>query len=183
MNNGCVFFLFMLLYAIMILSALTAAFGFLIYNGVFWGKIQGIFNFIPNSYGHLKQIWMVSLAAWNLGIIVPLVGPAVPALINIIWTYPSTCNNVNKPQFIAAAYNDTQFIKIWDKYLQHNYPESNYTNWENSEWFKNWFNERCNQPFVINLTFLIIMFLPLFIYALIKFLTSHTNKEGYERQL
>lgn len=182
MNNGCVFFLIMLLYAIMILSEITAAFGFLIYNGIFWGKIQGIFNFIPKTYGHLKQIWMLSLATWNLGIIVPLIGPAIPALVNIVWTSPSTCNNVNKPRFIDAAYNDTNFIKVWDKYLQNNYPNHNITNWEDSSWFNNWFNERCNRPFIINLTFLVIMFLPVFIYPIIKFITHHTNKEGYERQ-
>ncbi|KAK8857979.1 hypothetical protein M9Y10_013079 [Tritrichomonas musculus] len=181
MNNGCVFFLIMLLYAIMTLSAITAAFGFIIYNGIFWGRIQGTFNFIPTTYGHLKNIWMLSLSTWNLGIIVPLIGPAIPAIINVVWTKPSACHNVNKPQFILAAHNETNFMKVWNKYLQKNYPQSEVSNWENSTWFNDWFYKRCNQPFIVNLTFLVIMILPPFIYALIKFITNRSNREGYDK--
>ncbi|OHT16930.1 hypothetical protein TRFO_12813 [Tritrichomonas foetus] len=180
MSNGCIFFLIMILYVTVALSALVSSFGFLIYNGIYWGRIHGLFNLIPTKFGHLNHLWKLSLSSWVLGLIVPLLGPTIPAILIMIWTTPSQCIS-NEQQFIQAVKTQSSFGETWMNYMKsHTDP---IPEWENSKWFKDWFYARCDKPFIYNAAFLACFVYPFIGLIIVRVITSITNKRnGYEKQ-
>ena len=179
MANACAFIFTIFLYVTSILIFLASSLGFLIYNGIFWGSINGLYNEIPLKYGHLNQLWKLSLSSWILGIILPFGGPVIPSILIAVWTTPSECTN-GKQLFIDAVHDNTSFTEVWNKYLFENSDPSEIVPWEKSHWFRNWFDERCKKPHLLNTVFLGMVGYVFFAHILTKIISSITNRDSNE---
>ena len=178
MNNGSLLFFIMFLYILIGLTAAIGGLGLIIYNGIYWGKINNIFNRIQPNYLYMNKLWCVSLITWVIGIIIPLIGPIIPALVIVFWTSSSKCET-SKKNFLAAYDTMSGFHKYWGDYVERHYTGED---WQDSAWFNDWFDERCHNAFVADISFICISFLPFILYGLIKLINKMATKSGYEIQ-
>ena len=91
---------------------------------------------------------MLTMITWILCLIIPAVGPLVPALLIILATAPNECEK-SKEQFIEQATDNTSELStVWTNYMRDN--GLNSTDWSNLTWFDDWFHDHCNKPSLIN---------------------------------
>ena len=138
--------------------------GLAIYNGIYWRDIKDVFSKVePIEDCNLSLLPTLTLVTWILCIIVPTIGPIIPAVWIILSTHPGECKR-SKVQFINQAMaNDTALNLVWARVLNEN--NINETDWSNTTWFDNWFYDRCNKPSLINFIFTSIAILTILIVA------------------
>jgi preprotein translocase subunit SecY len=139
--------------------------GFLIYGAIYWHSIADSFGKIHRSETcDLPLLVDLAQYTWILALIVPGVAPAVCAIAVIRHTSESQCTmhkQMFEEQYLTGM--NPEFSQYWNGSLTKKNQSLNWT----SEWFLDWFSNRCALPH-----FLFALFLGMFLYVIFVILIT-----------
>lgn len=179
MPSGCAVICTILLYISIVLMSLIAELGFMIYNGIYWGKIRHVFPLVDAEGSVLPKLVTVALCTWALCFL-PIIGPVVPACLLIVWTMPKSCTKEKQNFIDQAQINGSRLQNYWMKVIEKS--ETSWDEWESSKFFSNWFYTRCGKANIVNWAFLSVFMYVVFVFIVLKIsakCSGRQNRKGY----
>ena len=106
----CVFCWVGLLVLLLVIGFMVASFGFLIYGGIWWGRLR---NGPEHASGRPRQFWQTTLAMWICSLVLPAPAPWICSCLLAAWTTKSGCEKFDK-ELKAVPDSDPHYQRIQD---------------------------------------------------------------------
>jgi hypothetical protein len=135
---------FRIFMATVALAMLLSQLGFLIYGAIYWSSIRRIFALVEQENGcPLRALVSYAEHMWCLSMITPGLAPIAAAIAIVIRTDTQTCT-ASKTEFVRQANNE--FYNLYYEWRDDDARAITDENWGESDWFQEWFDQRCDLP-------------------------------------